>query len=161
MSYLPHWDFLLAEEKNVDLSGHLRRPLEENIEVEEVFHRRDQAQRLQLLAVGLLLLLPFPWLLFSLIWFGLIFLSFLGFVNFLVSSLALVLLGLSEVLLWRLTLVVPKLPVALKLVHLRHDMVSLDLCSHSGAASLVHGCFLRNSLSGSGFAKLNLCLSHL
>ena len=55
-TYLPHGDFWLPEEEDVDLPRHLRRLLHVHVVVEEVLDRRDPTQRLQLLEVGFLLL---------------------------------------------------------------------------------------------------------
>lgn len=52
ITYFPHWDFLVAEEEDVNLLLHVSGLLHVHVVVEEVLNRGDESQRLQLLTVS-------------------------------------------------------------------------------------------------------------
>ena len=52
MPYLPHRDFLVAEEEDVNLLLHVGWLLHVHVVVEEVLNRSNESERLQLLTVG-------------------------------------------------------------------------------------------------------------
>jgi len=51
LTYLPHRNLTIAEEKEINLTRHLRRLLHVNVVVEEVLDRGNRAEGLQLLPV--------------------------------------------------------------------------------------------------------------
>jgi len=50
-TYLPHWYFVVAEEKDVNFSGHLTGLFQVNIIVEEELNTRDLTELLELVFV--------------------------------------------------------------------------------------------------------------
>ena len=132
LTYLPHRNFLVAEEVNVNLTRHVRRPLQVNVEVEKVLDCRNLTERLQLIFVALLGL----WRCRSLAGRRGLFLT------------------MRRTVVWGLSLVEPELPIWLKRVaFLRQELVfhlhretSTGLGILPSCTSLCAYCVSRNSL---------------